>query len=367
MVSANVVEPKSTANGSWIPEAGPVRLGVVGLNFGEGVVRHIQRVVPSLKLVSLCDQNHEKAARLAAELDLGKADHLDAMLEDPRVEAVAVFTGPMGRASLITRILQAGRHVITTKPFETELAAAARVLDEARERGLTVHLNSPTPTYSQDVAQIRAWVGEYQLGRPIAMQARTSARYFEKPTGTWYDDPALCPVAPILRLGIYFLNDFVPLLGTPDRVQVQQSRIFTERPTVDHAQVGIEYTNGATASILASFCIGDGKPYRDEVILSYENGTIRRWVERMDGPDMGGDHAVVELQTPGKVLRFQTKPGDYAGWYQWQVFARVVRGDVRMPRTNREQVLSGLNLLSAISCAGRSGRAEPVGRLEQSL
>ena len=50
---------------------------------------------------------------------------LEAALADPAVEAVALFTPPIVRAKLIVRILAAGHHVITTKPFEMDLGAQA--------------------------------------------------------------------------------------------------------------------------------------------------------------------------------------------------------------------------------------------------
>ncbi|MDX6765246.1 MAG: Gfo/Idh/MocA family oxidoreductase [Candidatus Methylacidiphilales bacterium] len=356
----STARPEVNANGVGLNGSAPVRMGMLGLNFGEGVARHIRRSVPHIELVSLCDQNQEKAGQLAKEFRLDHARDLDVLLEDPRIEAIGVFTGPLGRASLISRIIAAGRHVMTTKPFETDVVAAARVLDEARERGLTIHLNSPTPVPAVDVNQILTWVAEFDLGRPVSMQASTWARYREQANGTWYDDPALCPVAPILRLGIYFLNDFLPLLGTPSRVHVLQSRMFTGRPTVDHAQAGIEFTNGATASVMASFCVGDGKPYQDEVVLNYEHGTIRRRMVRLDAPDMGEDYAVLELQSPNGMARFQTPPGAYAGWYQWQAFARAVRGEPGVPPQNRDGVLYGLQLLAAIARAGRTGQTENV-------
>lgn len=343
------------------PAIQPVRMALVGGNFGAGIARNIARGNDFIQLAAVCDADAEKAARLAGELRVAACSDLDELFENPDIEAVGLFTPPIGRAKLIERILRAGRHVMTTKPFELDHAAASAVLAEASDRRLAVHLNSPAPIPAEDLRQINDWIREFQLGRPIAMRAETWANYREKNAGTWADDPAQCPAAPIFRLGIYFLNDFAALLGEPTRVFVTQSRIFTERPTSDNAQLTIEYSNGALANIFASFCIGDGKPWPDRVTLNYENGTVQRWIERQGGPDMANDYAVTELHRPNTpALRHTTRPGSYAGWYDWEAFHDAVRGLNNVPLQNTADILFGVRLLDAMRRSAASGTAETV-------
>ena len=342
-------------------ETSPVRLAVVGANFGAGIARHLHRGSQFAQVSAVCDAEGARADALGTELGVPAYHNLEDALADPAVEAVALFTPPIARAKLIDRILAAGRHVITTKPFETDLAAATAVLGDAQRRRLAVHMNSPAPVPSADIAQIKAWEDKYRLGAPIAMRAATWADYREQPTGSWYDDPEQCPAAPILRLGIYFLNDFAALLGTPTRVFVSQSRIFTARPTADNAQLAIEFENGALANVFASFCVGDGRPWPDEVTINYERGTIHRRVERTGSHDMSGDHAVLELQRPGAdVVRFHTPPGGFAGWYDWKTFHDAVRGLNDAPLQNAAEVLYGLRLLDAMRRSAVGGRPETV-------
>ncbi len=350
-----------TAKTSAALQTTPVRLAVVGANFGAGIARHLSRGNPFAKVGAVCDANATRADALGTELGVPVYHCLEATLADPTIEAVALFTPPVERAKLIARILAAGRHVITTKPFELDHAAAAAVLRDAQERRLAVHMNSPAPVPAADIAQIKIWEDKYRLGTPIAMRAATWANYREHPTGSWYDDPARCPAAPILRLGIYFLNDFAALLGTPSRVYVSQARIFTERPTADNAQLVIEFENGALANVFASFCVDDGRPWPDEVIINYERGTICRRIERTGMHDMSGDHAVLELRRPGaEDVRFDTPPGGFAGWYDWETFHDAVRGLNDAPLHNASQVLYGIRLLEAMGRSASSGQPEAV-------
>jgi predicted dehydrogenase len=136
---------------------------------------------------------------------------------------------------LIRKAIRAGKHVMTTKPFELDPQAAANVLAEAKSLGMVVHLNSPPATRPGDIQQIFNWQREHDLGRPVSAQCQTWVSYREKPDGSWYDDPKRCPVAPIFRLGIYAINDLMFLFKNPRQVSVMHSRLFTQRPTPDHA------------------------------------------------------------------------------------------------------------------------------------
>jgi predicted dehydrogenase len=338
----------------------PVNVALIGLNFGGGIAHQLQANVKSLKIVGACDQDMTKAVEVGSQLGTCVYDSFDAVLRDDAVEAVGLFTGPHGRAGLIAKALKAGKHVITTKPFELDVQAAARVLDEAERRNLVVHLNSPSPAPSRDLQIIRNWAEDHQLGRPLSLHVQTWAHYREEPNGSWYDDPQLCPAAPILRLGIYFLNDFAPLLGPPRRVFASQSRLFTKRPTADHAQASIEFKGGGLATVFSSFCTRDGEPYRDQVLLNFENGTIRRWMLRPHLPDMSHDSAVLELTTGGRVYGAQTEPGDYSGCYQWDAFAQAIRSGQSVGLEYKARVLYGLRLLDSIRRSLDSGLPEPV-------
>ena len=224
-----------------------LRVGVVGLRFGLAYMETLMRTPRGkglLDVKAVCDADPVKLA--AGERALGGrgCTDLDMMLDDPEVEAVALFTGPVGRAALVRKIVRAGRHVMTTKPFELDPDAAAEALAEAARLGKVVHLNSPAASTPDDVRRIMTWQKKYDLGRPLAAHWQTWCRYREKADGSWYDDPRQCPVAPIFRLGIYALNDLLYFFTRPSEVHVTHSRLFTGRPTPDHALLTVKFADG---------------------------------------------------------------------------------------------------------------------------
>jgi predicted dehydrogenase len=333
-----------------------IRLALVGLRFGANIGRAL-RDNAWIELVAVCDRDLARGRQIAEELGVPLVSW-EEILQDPAIEAVGLFTGPVQRAPLLSRLVAAGKHIMTTKPFEVDLAAAQSVLEKAHKSGVVLHLNSPAPKSPADLARILAWQEEFNLGTPVAFQAGTWASYHEKSDGSWYDSVEICGAAPLLRLGIYFFNDFVRLAGDPDRIHVVHSRIRTGRPTADQALASISFKQGAIGSIFASFCIEDGNAYRDEIILNYQNGTIRRWLETQDGKP----RAVTELKLPNRkeVLRSVFPPDDRVGSYQWEAFFRAIRGLETTDRNYPARILGGLALLDAAGRSFRSGSAEAV-------
>jgi len=327
---------------------GPVSIVVVGLHFGRTKVDDLASV-GSVRLVGVCDLDQELARTTAAETGVRHYPDLPSVLADPGVTAVGLFTGPVGRADLVRQAIRAGKHVMTTKPFELDPYAARDVLVEAGRLGRVVRLNSPPAVVPADLARIEEWRASLGLGRPVGAQAAVWASYRETPDGSWYDDPALCPAAPVTRLGIYLVNDLVRLFGPAREVQVMEGRLRTGRPTPDNAHLTIGFAGGVVAGVFASFCVDDGRPYRDRLTLVYEHGSIVR---------TRGEAGTVtlELTRNGSPVETVTLAGPPDDGYQWAAFADAVRGG----QPSDARVVAGVCVLEAMGRAARSRRVEAV-------
>jgi predicted dehydrogenase len=341
-----------------------VRIAIVGLNFGRHIVGDLTHGPGQkhVELAAVCDLDAARAAEIAGSSGVPAVATLDELLADQCIEAIGLFTGPVGRADLIRKIIRAGKHVMTTKPFELNPAAALEALQEARRLGRVVHLNSPAPVLPDDLQQIRQWQRQYNLGRPVACRRDVWASYREQADGGWYDDPRQCPVAPIFRLGIYLINDLVRLFGEAESVQVMQSRLFTGRPTADNAQMAILFRNGVLGTIFASFCVNDGQQYANTMTLNYERGTIyRNTGPRPDGlgqrrPQM----SLVARTEANQTMLAQAEPADSSGAYQWENFKFAVRGGILADQVTAGEIVAGIKIIAAMARTEESGRTEQV-------
>ena len=65
-------------------------------------------------------------------------DSVDALLDDPNVEAVFIATNNLSHAPLAEKALRAGKHCLIEKPITTTLEDAARLQELARARSLSL-------------------------------------------------------------------------------------------------------------------------------------------------------------------------------------------------------------------------------------
>lgn len=341
----------------------PLPIAIVGLNFGRFILEALAREPANrfFRLAAVCDTDSDKCTNFARTWGVKAFSSLDALLTDPEIPAIGLFTGPEGRADLLRKILMAGKDVMTTKPFERSPTAAQRILETARAQGRIIHLNSPAPRVTGYLEKIHSWREDYALGRPIHCRGEVLASYREAADGRWLDDPAACPAAPIFRLGIYVLNDLIHLFGPVRDVQVQSSRLFTGRPTADTAQLGMTFCNGALGSIFSTFCVDSGQYYANSLILHFERGTIHRNLGPFAYGMAGACSRLRLITTDGKnnTITEDWEQNEGAGDYQWEEFFRAVttRDTSSMPIEN---TVHGLEVIAAMARAEVSHRTEPV-------
>src|SRR5581483_2281364 len=114
---------------------GRVGFGVVGLNFGLGRCKALQEV-PEAQLVAVCTRT-EKTARDAAE-QLGVAYHTDYrdMLRRDDIDVIVVYTANAQHYPLALDAARAGKHVLTTKPVDTDLGRIDAIIAACKANGV---------------------------------------------------------------------------------------------------------------------------------------------------------------------------------------------------------------------------------------
>lgn len=345
-----------------------LKIAIVGLRFGSYL---IERMLTGdgqqfFEIVAVCDLDSQRADAMAAKLGVPAFHCLDDVLQVADIPTIGLFTPPVGRAEQIRKIIRSGRDVMTTKPFELDPQAALDVLAEAKLLGRVVHLNSPPPLPSPDLQQFEAWRKTYNLGQIISVRAEPwhGGAFGEEEDGSWYDDPARCPVAPIFRIGIYGINDLVWLLGEPEAVQVMHTRMVTRRPTPDTAQLTVRFKSGAIGTVFATLAVNDGENWDNRLTVQYERGTIKRL--RGNGQGKGGGRqrtailTLAALDAQNQPVHEEVEVDTVSGDYQWESFYRAVKGEPFEGQTPPEQIAAGIRIIRAMARAEQSGQTERV-------
>lgn len=324
-----------------------IKVAVVGLTFGGYVIEHelLEAGSRYFEIDCVCDLNPEKAKNWGEKLGVPYYLDMDKMLDERKVGACVLITGPVGRAKLIDKCIDRGIHVMTTKPFELTAAEAERVLRRAKEKNIVVQMNSPSPRPASYMKAILSYAERFDLGRPIAYRAADWCNYREKADGLWYDNSDLCPVAPVFRLGIYMINEVAVLMGDVEKVNVVESRIFTQRPTADNALLSVLHKNGVVGSIFASFCVNDLQHYKCSYEINYERGTIYKAVKPRNSETAGNKVAMQVVYTKdGKQYTFEEEITE-ASNYQWDVFYESIGGRKFPDLVSDDKIVAGIRMI----------------------
>jgi len=95
-------------------------------------------------------------------------DRLEDVLDDPGIEVVDITTHPGPRVALIERALEAGKHVLSQKPFVLDIATGERLADMAETRGLRLAVNQ-NGRWAPHMAWMRAAVRAGLIGTPLGI------------------------------------------------------------------------------------------------------------------------------------------------------------------------------------------------------
>ena len=113
-------------------------LGVLGLGEGRSIIsaalnsRYFQ-------LGNICDLNEELCRERCREFGFDKYTlRYEDMLEDPEIDVIGIYTPDQLHAKHIIMALEAGKHVICTKPLMISLDEANHLLEVQKRTGKTV-------------------------------------------------------------------------------------------------------------------------------------------------------------------------------------------------------------------------------------
>src|ERR1051326_8331481 len=149
----------------------PLRLGVMGSG---GVARRfIAAVKPSnrVTIAAVASRDAAKARAFAGETGVaGAHGSYEALLADPKIDAVYVALPNSLHAEWAIKAAEAGKHVLCEKPVSINAAEAKAMFAAARKAG--VHLVEAYPFMAQQqTVALRQFVKEGALGRLELIQA----------------------------------------------------------------------------------------------------------------------------------------------------------------------------------------------------
>jgi predicted dehydrogenase len=229
-----------------------VNAAIVGLGWwGRTLVNSVQGKSDVIRFVAAHTRTRAKVEDFCREKGLAFQDRLDAILGDPKIDAVVYAAQHLDRGAQVQQAAAAGKHVFVEKPFALDLKSADAALAAAKRAGIVLGVGYQR-RFPPAVAELRARVKDGRLGTLIAATGEASA-----PAGPgmakdfWRADPAQAPAGPMTGLGVHILDTFVDFFGPVDEVYCINVR--RAAPHIDDAAcVQMIMRNGMPASFFCS-------------------------------------------------------------------------------------------------------------------
>lgn len=145
-----------------------VRMGVVGGGFGRAFHWHEH---PNCVVEAVSDLIPERRDALMRTYGCSKSyESLEVLVEDPKVDAVAVFSGAPDHARHVVHCMERGKHVISACPACLTLEEAGR-MKEVKERTGLKYMSAETSYYRWPTITVRRLMQEGQLGELLYTEA----------------------------------------------------------------------------------------------------------------------------------------------------------------------------------------------------
>ena len=141
-----------------------VGVGIVGCGYwGPNVIRNFSALEKS-EILTICDLNPAPLAGLQRRYPSVRCTtDFRHILEDPKIDAVAICTPVDSHYELANAALSAGKHVMVEKPLTHSAETAEMLVALAETKGLTLQVDH-TFIYSGAVQKLRSIIDSGEIG-----------------------------------------------------------------------------------------------------------------------------------------------------------------------------------------------------------
>ena len=151
---------------------GKVGIGVLGVGeMGKRHAENLRRHVPEARLVAIADVAAERAAQVAAELEVEHSYRsLDDMVERGDLHAVLIATPDKFHARAVCTAAAAGKDILCEKPLATTLPDAYAALEAVAKAGVRLQIGFMRrydPAYAAAMRRIEAG----DIGEPVVFKS----------------------------------------------------------------------------------------------------------------------------------------------------------------------------------------------------
>lgn len=251
----------------WLEEKimdSSVNVGVIGCGNISDAYFKAAATFGSIRIKTVSDINPDAANAKAAKYGF-EAKTVEEMLKDPEIKILLNLTTPQSHTEINKKILMAGKHAYTEKPYGLTRESGKEVLELAKE--LNLKTGGAPDTFLGGAHQTcRKLIDDGAIGRVVAGTAFMMCHGHE----SWHPSPGFYYLkggGPLFDMGPYYITALVNMLGPVKRVTAINTKGFDERVATSPGASGkvfpvevnthvsgiLEFASGAVVTLVTSF------------------------------------------------------------------------------------------------------------------
>lgn len=325
-----------------------IRAAIVGLGWwGQNLVNSV-RDSEAIRFTLAHTRHRETAEPFCAKAGLRWVGSLDAVLDDPEIDAVVFATPHTQHTDQVIKSASAGKHVFIEKPFSLSVSDAQRALEAAEKAGIVLGVGF-NRRFHPSMARLREVVRAGRLGVPVTISGEQTALHGLSLTQDgWRAQAHESPVGAMTAIGVHLVDGMIDLMGRVSSVFASVARRAAPHSD-DTTDILLRFANGASGHI---FCSTAATPnYRLAVygtggfaeILGHPMTTFR--LVPTGGADRLGTGTPEVTETPA----FNMLTAEL------QAFATAITSHLPFP-TPLGDILHGVEVFEAIARSVSEGR-----------
>ena len=259
------------------PERYRPRIGLIGA--GGISASHLDAYrTAGWEVAAISNRTLAKAEARAAQYfpEARTTDRWDEVLADPTIDVVDITPHPAARLPIVEAAIEAGKHVLSQKPFVTDLADGERLVRLADEKGVKLAVNQ-NGRWAPHHAYLRAAVRSGLIGELVSAHVSIAWDH------SWIAGTPFDAVEDVILydFGVHWFDFLASLAG--DRIEsvfASVSRTPTQTARQGLLSQALVRLKGGQASLVFDGAAAHGPS--DSIRLVGTTGTIVS-----DGPDLG--------------------------------------------------------------------------------
>ena len=227
------------------------KIGVGFIGAGDIFTYHTPgiKAIQGVKPIGLFDISAKRASEMARQFGMEQFKSAEALVSDPRIDAVLVLTPLEAHFPNVNLALEAGKHVLVEKPVGVTIAEIEEMKRLSQESGL-VCMPGHNNIYDPGVERIKTLIDRGDLGKLSAVYILYNIHHPEKVAKKY---PGV-----IRQVGTHHAYTLLYLAGQPQSVQAMKAvQHYQEYDQEDIFMANLKMQNGALAHLEVNFAADD--------------------------------------------------------------------------------------------------------------